>query len=150
MGAEWFCALLQKTALLLIQQLYAIEREAREQNLNPEQRYHLRQERARPLIDALGQWLVNEHPQVLPKSAIGKAFYYLIGRYNKIYLYLQDGRLEIDNNLIENSIRPVAMGRKNYRSGGRLFAESHGGAQRAAMIYSLLGSCKLQDINPYE
>lgn len=132
-------------ALLLIQQLYAVERLAREQNLNHEQRYQLRQEKSVPLMDALGQWLVNEYPGVLPKSAIGKAFYYLIGRYNKIYIYLQDGRLEIDNNLIENSIRPVALGRKNY-----LFAGSHSGAEKAAIVYSLLGSCKLQDINPYD
>lgn len=132
-------------ALLLIQQLYAVERLAREQNLNHEQRYQLRQEKSIPVMDALGQWLVNEYPTVLPKSAIGKAFYYLIGRYNKIYIYLQDGRLEIDNNLIENSIRPVALGRKNY-----LFAGSHSGAEKAAMVYSLLGSCKLQDINPYD
>jgi len=132
-------------ALLLIQQLYAVEREAREQNLDPEDRYSLRQEKSVPVMDALGQWLVNEYPTVLPKSKIGKAFYYLIGRYNKIYIYLQDGRLEIDNNLIENSIRPVALGRKNY-----LFAGSHSGAEKAAIIYSLLGSCKLQNINPYD
>lgn len=132
-------------ALLLIQQLYMIERQARELRMNPENRYTLRQQKARPIMDTLGQWLVDEYPKILPKSAIGKAFYYLIARYNKIYLYLQDGRLEIDNNLIENSIRPVALGRKNY-----LFAGSHAGAQRAAMVYSLLGSCKLQDINPYE
>jgi transposase len=132
-------------ALLLIQQLYAIERQAREQQMSVEQRYALRQEKARPIMDALGQWLVNEYPTVLPKSAIGKAFHYLIARYNKIYIYLQDGRLEADNNLIENSIRVVALGRKNY-----LFAGSHSGAEKAAMIYSLLGSCKLQDINPYD
>lgn len=132
-------------ALLLIQQLYAVEREAREQNLDPEDRYMLRQEKSVPVMDALGQWMVEEYPKVLPKSVIGKAFYYLIARYNKIYIYLQDGRLEIDNNLIENSIRPVALGRKNY-----LFAGSHSGAEKAAMVYSLLGSCKLQDINPYD
>jgi transposase len=132
-------------ALLLIQQLYAVERQAREQNLNHGQRYQLRQEKSVPVMDALEQWMVDEYPKVLPKSAIGKAFYYLIGRYNKIYVYLQDGRLEIDNNLIENSIRPVALGRKNY-----LFAGSHSGAEKAAMVYSLLGSCKLQNINPYD
>ncbi|MDF9799228.1 transposase [Catalinimonas alkaloidigena] len=131
--------------LLLIQQLYAVEREAREQNLDPEDRYSLRQEKSVPVMDALGQWLVNEYPTVLPKSKIGKAFYYLIARYNKIYIYLQDGRLEVDNNLIENSIRPVALGRKNY-----LFAGSHSGAEKAAIVYSLLGSCKLQNINPYD
>ena len=98
----------------MIQQLYAVEREAREHGLNPKNRYMLRQKKSVPIMDALGQWIVDEYPKVLPKSAIGKAFYYLIGRYNKIYVYLQDGRLEIDNNLIENSIRPVALGRKNY------------------------------------
>lgn len=60
-------------------------------------------------------------------------------------MYLEDGRLEIDNNLVENLIRPVALGRKNY-----LFAGSHAGAKRAATVYSLLGSCKLQDINSHE
>lgn len=137
-------------ALLLIQQLYAVERQAREQQrcpagMSPQDRFKLRQEKSKPVMDALGQWLVEEYAKVLPKSNIGKAFYYIIARYNKIYLYLQDGRLEIDNNLIENSIRPVALGRKNY-----LFAGSHAAAQRAAMVYSLLGSCKLQNINPYE
>jgi len=131
--------------LLLIQQLYAIEREAREQGLDPKDRYMLRQEKSVPVMDALGQWMVDEYPKVLPKSAIGKAFYYLIGRYNKIYVYLQDGRLEIDNNLIENSIRPVVLGRKNY-----LFAGSHAGAEKAAMVNSLMGSCKMQNINPYD
>jgi transposase len=130
--------------LLLMQNLYAREREARENNLSAQERYTLRQEKARPLMDELGEYLIKEYEKVLPKSTIGKAFHYLAVRYNKIYEYLQNGKLEIDNNLVENSIRPVALGRKNY-----LFAGSHSGAQRAAMIYSLLGSCKLQDINPY-
>ena len=89
-------------ALLLIQQLYAFERKAREQNLEPEDRYILRQGKSVPVKDALGY-------------------------------------------LIENSIRPVAPGRKNY-----LFAGSHSGAEKAAMPYSLPGSCKLQNINPYD
>ena len=131
--------------LLWIQVLYALEREAREKNLPVEDRYLLRQQKARPVMDLLGEWLVEEHSKVLPKSAIGKAIHYLVARYNKIYLYLEDGRLEIDNNPVENAIRPVALGRKNY-----LFAGSHAGAQRAAIVYSLLGSCKLQGINAIE
>ncbi|QHT67374.1 IS66 family transposase [Rhodocytophaga rosea] len=131
--------------LLWIQQLYAVEREAREKNLSTADRYLLRQQKARPVMDLLGEWLVAEHSKVLPKSAIGKAIYYLVARYNKIYLYLEDGRLEIDNNPVENAIRPVALGRKNY-----LFAGSHAGAQRAAIVYSLLGSCKLQGINAHD
>jgi transposase len=131
--------------LLWMQALYALEREAREKNLSAADRYVLRQQKARPIMDLLGEWLVEEYTKVLPKSAIGKAIYYLVARYNKINLYLEDGRLEIDNNPVENSIRPVALGRKNY-----LFAGSHAGAQRAAIVYSLLGSCKLQGINAHE
>jgi transposase len=129
--------------LLWMQGLYAVERQAREQNLSAENRYLLRREKACPVMDKLGEWLVKEYAQVLPKSAIGKAIYYLVARYNKIYMYLEDGRLEIDNNPVENTIRPVALGRKNY-----LFAGSHAGAVRAATIYSLLGSCKLHGITP--
>jgi len=131
--------------LLWMQELYAVEREAKEKNLNAQQRYRLRREKACAVMDRLGEWLVKEYEQVLPKSAIGKAIYYLVARYNKIYMYLEDGRLEADNNLIENAIRPVALGRKNY-----LFAGSHTGAERAAIVYSLLGSCKLHGINPNE
>jgi hypothetical protein len=128
-----------------MQALYAVEREAREKNLSAEDRYLLRQRKARPVMDLLGEWVVAEYSKVLPKSAIGKAIHYLVARYNKIYLYLEDCRLEIDNNPVENSIRPMALGRKNY-----LFAGSHTGAQRAAIVYSLLGSCKLQGINAHE
>jgi transposase len=131
--------------LLLMQHLYALEREARKASLSAGERHLLRQQKARPLLDELGEYIVQEYEKVSPKSAIGKAFHYLAARYNKIYEYLHNGRLELDNNLIENSIRPVALGRKNY-----LFAGSHAGAERAAMIYSLLGSCKLQNINPYD
>jgi transposase len=131
--------------LLWMQQLYALERQAREQHLSAGQRYALRQTQARPVMEALENWLLTERLLVLPKSAIGKAVFYLIPRFNKIAMYLEDGRLEIDNNLVENLIRPVALGRKNY-----LFAGSHAGAKRAATVYSLLGSCKLHNINLYE
>lgn len=131
--------------LLWMQQLYAVEREAQEQNLSAEDRYALRQAKALPVMEQLENWLLTERLEVLPKSAIGKAIFYLIPRFYKIAMYLEEGRLEIDNNLAENLIRPVALGRKNY-----LFAGSHAGAKRAAIVYSLLGSCKLQEINPYE
>jgi transposase len=131
--------------LLWMQELYALERQARENQLSVEDRYQLRQAKARPVMEQLGTWLVEQYAQVLPKSAIGKACHYLVARYNKLYQYLEDGRLEIDNNWVENTIRPVALGRKNY-----LFAGSHAGAKRAAIIYSLLGSCKQQGVNPYD
>jgi len=70
---------------------------------------------------------------------------YSLQRWDKLMVYTTDGRLEIDNNLVENAIRPVAIGRKNY-----LFAGSHNGAHRAAMLYSFLGTCKINDVNPFE
>jgi len=82
---------------------------------------------------------------VLPKSPIGKAIQYTLGLWDRLERYPLDGTWLIDNNRIENSIRPVALGRKNY-----LFAGSHDAAQRAAMIYSLLGTCKMNGINPWQ
>jgi transposase len=144
-----------KKVLLWMQELYVVEREAIEEKLSTQDRHLLRQEKSRAIMDQIGEWQVEEHTKVLPKSAIGKAISYLVARYNKLSLYLEDGRLEIDNNLIENSIRPVALGRKNgpkmkFYLRSYLFAGSHAGAQRTAMAYSLLGSCKLQGINVNE
>lgn len=79
----------------------------------------------------------------MPKSPIGKALAYSIKRWDKLCRYTLDGMLEIDNNPLENSIRPVALGRKNF-----LFCGSHDAAQRTAIIYSLLGSCKMHGIDP--
>lgn len=86
----------------------------------------------------------DEYVKVLPKSPIGKALGYSIERWNELMIYTTDGKLNIDNNPVENSIRPVAIGRKNY-----LFAGSHEAAQHSAMLYSLLGTCKLHGINPF-
>lgn len=130
-------------ALLKIQKLYAIERQARELQYTPEQRFELRQQKALTVLDELGRWLKDNITQVLPKSLIGKAIAYNVVRWEKLYRYTQNGLLEIDNNLVENAIRPVALGRKNY-----LFAGSHQAAQRAGMIYSLLASCKHNGVEP--
>jgi hypothetical protein len=83
--------------------------------------------------------------QILPKSPIGKAFRYTMDRWDQLSAYLYDGILEIDNNLVENAIRPLALGRKNY-----LFAGSHDAAQRAAGIYSFFTICKKHAVNPYQ
>jgi transposase len=80
----------------------------------------------------------------LPKSAIGKALGYSISRWRELMLYATDGKLNIDNNPVENQVRPVAIGRKNY-----LFAGSHEAAKRSAILYSLMGTCKLHGINPF-
>lgn len=130
-------------ALTLIQQLYQIERTAKEQSLDFEARKLLRQQKATPILQALQQWALDQYPQVLPKSLIGKALNYFLQRTKKLSQYTLDGRLEIDNNYVENAIRPLALGRKNY-----LFAGSHKGAQNAAIIYSLIGSCEKAGIIP--
>jgi transposase len=134
-----------EVALLYIQALYAIEQKAREQGLSAQQRKELRLAEALPVLNAMGKWISEQLKQVLPKSGIGKALRYSAERWDKLCAYLYDGMLEIDNNLVENAIRPVALGRKNY-----LFAGSHEGAKRAAMIYSFFAICKKHEVNPYE
>jgi transposase len=131
--------------LELIQQLYMIERQAREEQLEYEQRKALRQEKSALVLQELHAWLKENITQTLPKSAIGIAIAYTLHLWPRLIRYLDDGKYEIDNNWIENSIRPVALGRKNY-----LFAGSHEGAQRAAIMYSFLGTCKINNIEPFE
>ncbi len=133
-----------ETALNYFGQLYDIERSLRNSEADVEQIYNTRQEKALPILKALFDWAREQQKKALPKSPLGKALYYLLQREEKLMVYCQDGRLQIDNNLVENSIRPLALGRKNY-----LFAGSHKAAQRIAMMYSFFASCKKQGINPY-
>ncbi|MFM6408036.1 MAG: IS66 family transposase, partial [Microcystis sp.] len=128
-----------------IQKLYAIEREARDNNLTAQQRYALRQEKSLDILTELKSWMLENYRSVLPKSTIGQALHYSLERFDKLMIYANNGKLEIDNNLVENAIRPVAIGRKNY-----LFAGSHNGAKRAAMLFSLLGTCKMNNVNPFK
>lgn len=128
-----------------LQILYKLEETLRQANATPEEILDKRQKVALPILTQLEQWLKENITQVLPKSAIGTAIGYALARWDKLMLYAKDGNLLIDNNLIENQIRPVAVGRKNY-----MFCGSHESAQRAAIIYSLLGTCKLNNINPQE
>ncbi len=132
-------------ALDMFQQLYAIERKARNENMSAEERYQLRLDTALPILNELGKWMVETYKESRPKSPIGKAVSYCIPRWDNLINYLKDGSLEIDNNLAENAIRPIAIGRKNY-----LFAGSHEGAQRAAMFYSFFGTCRKNNVNPYD
>jgi len=89
--------------------------------------------------------IVETYKSVLPKSPMGQATGYCIPRWDNLIAYLHDGSLEIDNNLAENAIRPIALGRKNY-----LFAGSQRGAERAAMFYSFFATCKRNNVNPFE
>jgi len=132
-------------AMEMFQKLYAIEREAKQKNLTAEQRHALRLDQALPVLNELGKWMAETYKTVLPKSPIAKAMAYCIPRWDNLMNYLNDGSLEIDNNLAENAIRPIALGRKNY-----LFAGSSRGAERAAMFYSFFGTCKKNNVNPFE
>lgn len=131
-------------AMSMIQKLYDIERRAREASLQPDEIKELRQMEAKPILDEMGKWLKEQVNLTLPKSAIGGAIAYTLTLWPRLARYIEDGRFQIDNNLIENSIRPVALGRKNY-----LFAGSHEAAQNAAVIYSLLATCKINNIEPF-
>lgn len=133
-----------EAALTMFAELYQIESQARDEQLDHAQRQRLRQEKSLPLLEKMKEWLDNNLNQVVPKSAIGTAIQYTLKLWPRLVRYTLQGRFEIDNNLIENSIRPLALGRKNY-----LFAGSHNAAHQAAMVYSLLATCKLNNIEPW-
>ena len=130
-------------AMKEIQKLYSIERTIKEQSLSFEERKAVRQQQSVPILQSLGIWMKEEYLKALPKTAVGKALGYSIERWERLSRYTENGMLNIDNNPVENSIRPVALGRKNY-----LFAGSHEAARRSGMLYSLLGTCKMHGIEP--
>ena len=131
--------------LTMIQQLYAIERKAREEGMSAAQRLELRQLKAKPIMEKLKTYLLDQATQVIPKSSIAKAINYALNRWIYLERYLSNGEVEIDNNLIENMFRAVAVGRKNY-----LFCGSENGARWAAILYTILGCAKLHGLNPHE
>lgn len=133
------------TVLALVQKLYAVERQCREQGLSAEQRLVERRQQAVPVLEKIKEVLDHFSLTLTPKNPLAVATAYSLKRWDKLALYAQNGMLEIDNNPIENAIRPVAVGRKNY-----LFAGSHESAQRAAVAYTLLAACKTAGINPAE
>lgn len=128
-----------------IQKLYAVERKAREENFTHQERHAFRLDHAQPVMENLVKWLFREKTATLPGDAIHKAINYALNNWDYLKAYLYDGAVEIDNNLIENAVRPLAIGRKNY-----LFAGSHDGAKRAAMFYTFFGTCKKNNVNPYQ
>jgi transposase len=131
-------------ALSKIRQLYQVEASIREQQISPDEIKAIRLEKSLPVLQEMEIWLKTGIVEVLPKSAIGIAFAYTLNLWPRLARYIEDGRFYIDNNLIENSIRPVALGRKNY-----LFAGSHEAAQQAAILYSLLACCKINSVEPF-
>ena len=130
-------------ALTQIQHLYKIEHLCDDANLSPEERKAKRQELARPIMLAMKQWMETEGVKYSESSEIGKAITYAYTRWDNMMHYLDDGRLLLDNNLAENEIRPITLGRKNY-----LFCGNHETAGNMAVICSLLATCKAHDVNP--
>jgi transposase len=128
-------------ALRRIGELYTIESEVR--GRLPDERQQVRQARARPLLDSMREWFESVRAKLSNKSAVASAISYALGRWPAMLRYCDDGLLEIDNNTAERALRAVVLGRKNY-----LFAGSDSGGERAAAIYSLIGTAKLNGLDP--
>jgi len=130
-----------REALVRIGALYAIEEQIR--GKPPDQRRAVRQEQSKPLLDSLRHWFEVTLSKLSRKSETTVAIRYALSRWDALTRYMEDGHIEIDNNAAERSLRGVALGRKNY-----LFAGSDAGGERAAAIYSLIGSAKLNGLDP--
>ncbi len=130
----------------LIVELYQVEREAKEQGLDTEDRLRLRQRRSVPLLEQIKDWLEGTLPDVLPKSPMATAIQYVLRQWEALRRFSQDGGiLEIDNNGCERMIRPIAVGRRNW-----LFVGSREGGEKSAVLMSLVNSCKELGINPLD
>lgn len=128
-----------------VRKLYFIERHARDEGLTAEQRLKLRREIAAPILAALQPRLETMREKLMPQSLLGKAIRYTLNEWQPLTRYLEDGRLEIDNNLTENAIRPSAVGKKNW-----LFIGHPDAGWRSAVIYSVIVSCRRRGIDPWE
>jgi transposase len=125
-----------------IAKLSTIEDEIKE--MQPDEKFNVRHEKAKPILDQLQAYLINMYPRTLPKSPLGQAISYTLNQWPKLIIYLNDGRLENNNNRSERAIKPFAIGRKGW-----LFADSVEGANAAATIFSLVETCKYHGIEPY-
>ncbi|WP_156684080.1 IS66 family transposase, partial [Vibrio sp. UCD-FRSSP16_10] len=127
-------------ALNYIAKLYGIEKQAK--SLSSAERQALRRQQAQPILSEFKEWL--DAQNVLPKGLLGKAITYTQNQWPKLLTYLEDGNISIDNNVTERDIRPFTTGRKNW-----MFSISVGGAKASANLYSLVMTCRANDINPY-
>ena len=130
----------------LIQKLYHIERDAKERGLNPEAKVALRREEALPILESLKLVIGAAASRVLPESLLGKAAQYALGLWVELTRYVEVGEAELDNNSVENAIRSVAIGRKNWI----FLGHPEGGGLRAEVFYTLIGTCKRLGVNPFE
>jgi hypothetical protein len=132
-------------AVAYFQKLYAIEKIAREGKYTPMQRFELRLEKAKPILDEMRKWLDESLKYAVPQSKLSDALNYMHNRWGELTNYLTDGSLEIDNNGAENQIRPFALGRKNW-----LFSGSPRGAHASALFYSLIATAVANKWNPFD
>ncbi len=130
-----------RQALSQIQALYRIERDLKD--VSVEQRHAMRQKHSKPLVEKLREWLDTSIDTVPPQSLTGKAMHYMDGQWPKLVRVLDDGRIPLDTNLVENAIRPFVIGRKNW-----LFADTVAGARASANLYSLIETAKANGIEP--
>jgi len=144
-GKAAYRSQLADEALAFIGRLYAIERFAKEHDYEPEQIRQIRQEQAKPIWGEFKAWLHGHEGQVAPKSLLGKAFGYALNQWDRLIRYLDDGRIPIDNNWVENALRPFVLGRKNW-----LFAGHPRGAEASALFYSLIETAKANGWEPYQ
>jgi len=132
-------------ALEQIGLLYGVESMAEDQELDYQKKAELRARLAYPILFGFERWIVSYMPKALPKGRMSQALTYTYSLFHRLSRYHLDGRYRIDNNLVENTIRPLALGRKNY-----MFCGNHDAAENAAIMYSLLGCCAASDVNPRE
>jgi transposase len=135
---------LAEVALDYIGKLYQIEKEAQRRQLDAVEIYQLRQGKSKPLLDEFKDWLHAKQPLTPPKGLLGQAISYTQANWNKLIIYLEDGRLRPDNNLVENAIRPFVVGRKNW-----LFSGSPDGAKASATFFTLIETAKTNGLEPY-
>lgn len=133
-----------KEAFEMIQGLYRIEHIAREENYDENQRKNLREEHSKPILKELYKWLLDHQSRASPKSYLGGAIQYTLNNWKALNTFLENGRLEIDNNRAERAIKSVVMGRKNY-----LFMGGPKGGEAAAIMYTLAETCKKNEVDPY-
>jgi transposase len=131
-------------AINYIGRLYRIEKETKKKKLTLEEIYQERQLKSKPILDEFRQWLLKRSSQTPPKGLLGKAISYALKQWGRLVVYLQDGRLPMDNNAAENCIRPFVVGRKNW-----LFSGTPEGAAASAVLYSLVESAKANGLEPY-
>lgn len=129
--------------LKIIKKLFKVDEEAQDLKLTFEERKRLRDEKSKPVIDEIKKWIDEHKPLVRPNSYLGQGLEYILNRWDKLTIFLEDGRIELSTNLVENKIRPFTIGRKNW-----LFFDTDKGADAGCIIYSLIETAKANNKNP--